>query len=69
MNSTKNSRLAAIQTLQFPRPAPAVECACPGCHLPRLERLEELNLQLAQANDALRQERDELRQQLEREVA
>ncbi len=49
---------------------PAHHGACPGCHLPRLRRMEEFNAQLARANDALRQERDALAEQLaEREAA
>jgi hypothetical protein len=43
---------------------PGNRCACPGCHLPRLQRLEEFNAQLARSNDALRRERDRLAERL-----
>jgi hypothetical protein len=68
MKTYHNRRSADNSNYQSGPPAapqsPRVQCGCPGCHLPRLQRLEEFNAQLARANDALRRERDQLAAQL-----
>jgi len=46
---------AATQKLHNQKTQPRLACACPGCHLPRLQRLEELNADLAREVDRLRQ--------------
>jgi len=58
-------------------PAPSkLLCSCPGCHLPRLKRMEAFNAQLSQVCDeqrreidSLRRELDELRRRAERRAA
>jgi hypothetical protein len=51
-------------------PGSGMPCHCAGCHLPRLQRFEAFNAELAHENDRLRRENDRLRRKLgERQVA
>jgi hypothetical protein len=49
------------QSLRVTLSDPGNRCTCAGCHLPRLKRFETFNAQLAQENDRLRRENEQLR--------
>ncbi len=58
-------KFASLALALVPRVVSQTGCSCPGCHLPRLKRMEVFNSHLAQVCDEQRREIDSLRRELD----